>query len=36
MKDREENFLATARTFSENPKIKISFKKEDRKNEEFL
>ncbi len=35
MKDREEIFLATARTFSENPKIKISFKKEDRKNEEF-
>ena len=35
MKDREEIFLATARTFSENPKIKISFKKDDRKNEEF-
>ena len=35
MKNREEIFLATARTFSENPKIKISFKKEDRKNEEF-
>ena len=36
MKDPEEIFLVTARTLSENPKIKINFKKEDRKNEEFF
>ena len=36
MKNQEEIFLATARTLSENPKIKINFKREDRKNEELV